>query len=137
MKLNLFSLIEDLINEHGSSSILRERLLLLKEELAKVENERTSLITKVAELEKQLSNYREQLNKATVPKEFTEYMGALYKRDMNNRYMPMAFCPECKRPLVGMPDPDIFPYRCSGCGYEVMIHDNLTSIAEKLNKKTS
>lgn len=135
MKINPLSLIEDLIKEHGSSSILRERLLLLKEELAKVEKDRTNLITKVTELEEELRNCREQLNKITVPKDFTKYMGALYKRDMHNKYMPMAFCPECKRPLVGGPDPEFFPYTCSKCGYEVMIHDKLTSIADKLTNE--
>jgi len=132
LKMNPVTLIENLINEHGSSSILRERLLLLKEELAKVEKNCANLITKVAELEEDLRNCREQLNKTTVPKDFTEYMGALYKRDMHNMYMPMAFCPECKRPLVGGPDPKFFPYTCSGCGYEVMIQEKLTSIVNKL-----
>ncbi len=130
--LNPLSLIEKLINEHGSSSILRDRLLLIKEELAKVESDRANLITKVAELEKQLGNCTEQLNKATTPKEFTEHMGALYKKDMDGRYMPIAFCPKCKTPLVGTPDFKIFPYYCSGCRYEIMIHENLTSIVEKL-----
>ena len=130
MKLNPFGLIEDLINEHGSSNILKERLLLLKEELSKVEKDRSDLIAEVAQLKKELSELRKQYDKETISKEFTEYMGALYKRDVDGRYLPMAFCPECKRPLVGTPDPGIFPYSCSGCGSVSYTHLTLPTNRE-------
>ncbi len=138
MNINPLSLIEKLINEHGSSNILKERLLLLKEELAKIEKERTQLTEKCSALEKENSELRKQLNKKLVSDEFTEYMGALFKRDMAGRYSPVAHCPECKRPLWNT-EPETFPYECStpGCGYTIMIHENLTSIADKLTKENS
>ncbi|NJD03706.1 MAG: hypothetical protein FIA99_14175 [Ruminiclostridium sp.] len=136
MKLNPFSLIEELINEHGSSSILRERLLLLKDELRNIEKERTELKTKISELMKENAECRKQLDKQNIPDQFTEYLGALFKRDPSGRYAPVAHCPECKRPLWNN-EPQIFPYECStpGCGYTIMIHESLTSIVDKLNKK--
>jgi hypothetical protein len=135
MKLNPFSLIEDLINEHGSSSILKERLLLLKDELNKVEKERAELQTKVANLMKETAELRKQLEQKHIPDQFTEYLGALFKRDSSGNYAPLAHCPECKRPLW-CDHPQVFPYQCSrpGCGYTIMIHEPLSSIVKKLNK---
>lgn len=135
MKLNPLSLIEELINEHGSSIILRERLSLLKEMLAKVEQERADLVVKVSNIEKENSQLRKQLNEKDVPEEFTEYMGALFKRNSSGNYMPVAYCRRCKEPLWN-DEPSIFPYACSkpGCGFNIMIHEDLSSIAVTLNK---
>lgn len=133
--MNPLKLIEDLINEHGSATIRGERLLLLKDELAKVEKERTELYKKYSNLEKEVAELRDKLAKASTPPEFTEYQGALFKRDTSDKYLPMAHCPECKRPLFNT-YPKIFPYSCStrGCGYIVNIHEDLQSIAKKLTE---
>lgn len=138
MKINPLSLVEDLINEHGSSSILRERLSLLKEILAKVEQERTDLVAKCSNLEKELSTLRKQFDEKNVSEEFTEYMGALFKRDSSGKYAPIAHCRRCKEPLWNT-HPQVFPYACSkpGCGYSIMLHDDLTSIADKLTDENS
>lgn len=138
MTINPLSLIEKLINEHGSSVILKERLLLLKDELAKIEKERTQLAEKCTAIEKENAKLRKQLNEKLIPDEFTEYMGALFKRDMAGSYAPIAYCIRCKEPLWNN-EPSVFPYECSkpGCGYTIMIHEKLTSIADKLNKKNS
>ncbi len=133
MKMNPLSLVETLINEHGSSAILKERLSLLKEMLAKVEQERTELITKCSKLEKELGELRKQFYEKHIPEEFTEYMGALFKRDSSGKYTPVAHCRWCKEPLWN-DEPKIFPYQCSkpGCGFCIMLHDDLTSIVNKL-----
>lgn len=129
-------MLEDLINEHGSSSILRERLLLLKDEMGKIIRERAECEKKLADLVEELAETRKQLQQKTIPDEFVEYSGALFKRESSGGYAPTAFCPECKRPLWNT-DPEIFPYECStpGCGYSIEIHEKLTSIVEKLNNK--
>ena len=138
MNINPLSLVEDLINEHGSSTILRERLSLLKEILAKVEQERTDLVTKCSHLEKELSDLRKKFYEKNVSEEFTEYMGALFKRDSSGKYAPVAHCRRCKEPLWNT-QPEIFPYQCStpGCSYTIMLHGNLTSIADKLTSENS
>ena len=112
MNLNPLSLVENLINEHGSSTILKQRLSLLKEILAKVEQERSDLITKVARLEKELSDLRNQLDEKHMPEEFTEYRGALFKRDFSGKYAPVAHCSRCKQPLWNN-EPQVFPYECT------------------------
>lgn len=132
--MQLFTQIEKLINEHGSSSILRERLLLIKEELAKAKQERADLITKCSQLEKEVSKLRQELDKKHIPEEFTEYMGALFKRDASGNYFPAVYCPRCRQVLWN-PEPKVFPYECSNCGFKVMIHENLNLIAEKLNNR--
>ncbi|GFO62121.1 hypothetical protein M1B72_00745 [Geomonas paludis] len=131
--MNPFKIIEDLINEHGSATIRGERLLLLKDELTIVEKERADLYKKCSDLEKEVIELRDKLAKASIPPEFTEYQGALFKRDAAGSYSPIAYCPECKRPLFNT-EPKIFPYSCStrGCGYNVNIHEDLQSIANKL-----
>lgn len=136
--MNPLSLIERLINEHGSSTILGERLLLLKDELSKVERERDGLQKKCLNLEKEVSSLREELNKKSVSSDFAEVQGVLFKRDSTGSYTPTAYCPECKRPLWST-EPDIFPYQCStkGCGFAINISEDLKSIAARLNSKGS
>ena len=92
MSLNPLSLVENLINEHGSSTILKQRLSFLKEILAKVEQERSGLIAKCSRLEEELGTLRKQLDEKHVPEEFTEYLGALFKRDSSGKYAPVAHC---------------------------------------------
>lgn len=135
MTFNPLALIEKLINEHGSSAILRERLLLVKDELTKLQNERSELLIKVSNLEKEKAELIEQLQQKSIPSEYKEYMGALFKKDSTGKFLPIAHCPECKRPLWNT-EPGIFPYECStkGCGYLIMINEPLTAIADKLNK---
>jgi len=137
MNLNPLSLIEDLINEHGSSLIQKERLLLLKDQLSKIEKERAELETKVTQLIKENAELRKQLDEKTNPDQFTEYHGALFERDSSGGYIPVAHCLKCKMPLWNA-QPRSFPYVCStpSCGYMIMLHEDLTSIVEKLNKKT-
>lgn len=134
MSINPLKLLEDLINEHGSSSILRERLLLVKDELGKVEKERADLQRQLAEAMEKLRYLREEVKKKSVPENFTEYRGALFKRDVSGRHAPLAHCPECKRPLVNT-DPCVFPYNCTtpGCRYEVTIKEDLELIAQRLD----
>lgn len=133
--VNPLKLIEDLINEHGSATIRGERLILLKEELTKVEKERADLYKKCSDLEKEVAELRDKLTKVSTPPEFVEYHGALFKRDATGSYSPIAHCPECKRPLFNT-EPKIFPYTCStrGCNYTINIHEDLQSIAKKLTE---
>ncbi|MHB8089783.1 MAG: hypothetical protein ACYDH2_16200 [Anaerolineaceae bacterium] len=138
MKFNPLSLIEDLINEHGSSVILRERLLLFKDELCRVEKERAELQIKITHLLKENEVLKKQLQQKNISDQFTEYLGALFKKDFSGRYTAIAHCPECKRPLWNT-DPRIFPYQCStpGCLYAIMIQEPLSAIVSKLNQDKS
>ena len=136
------SLISQLQSEQSTISErntdLKQQLFTLKNEFAKVEKEHTNLAKKCSELEKEVSRLREQLDKKTVSPEFTEKLGAFFKRDASGSYTPIAYCPKCKNPLF-CTNPSIFPYMCNtpGCNYVINIHKDLQSIVDQLNKETS
>ena len=63
--MNIFTEIEQLISEHGSSTVLKERILLLKEKHAVFVRENITHKTKIAELGtqvRQLNNEITQLH---------------------------------------------------------------------------
>lgn len=138
MELNPFKLIEDLINEHGSSAILGQRLLLLKDILHDLETKCANLQTQLADCIRENTQFRKQFDENSIPPEFIEYAGALFKKGLSGRYDPVVYCRRCKRVLWNTPDFIALgaPYECStpGCSFKVNIHESLTSIAEKLNK---
>ena len=117
---------------------LKENLFSLKNELTKVKEERANLARKCSDLEKEVSSLRTQVDKKTIPHDFVERLGVLFKRDSTGSYLPVAHCPECRRPLVSI-DPSVIPYMCNkpGCGYSITIHENLQSVAKQLNDENS
>lgn len=62
--MNPFELIEKLINEHGSANILRERLTLVREQMAELERLRTQAETKAQVLQSQLDQTKAELQQA-------------------------------------------------------------------------
>jgi hypothetical protein len=64
VNLNPLTLIEKLINEHGSSTILKERLELLKDQISALENEKGVLKSENAILNDKQNKTESQLNKA-------------------------------------------------------------------------
>ncbi|MBA7646296.1 hypothetical protein ES703_54058 [subsurface metagenome] len=95
MSLNPLTLLEKAINEHGSSTILKERLALVKDVLAKVEQEKSNL-------ERELAIAREEISclKSLVPStDFVQYRGVKFKRKPSGGYEKTAYCPSCE---VGM-----------------------------------
>ena len=79
--------------------------------LCKVEKERTELQVNVRKLEKEKIELRKQLDKKHISEDFTDYVGALFKRDSSGVYAaPFAFF-----------------------GYTIMIHDSLNLIMSRLN----
>ena len=61
--MNIFTDIEKLINEHGSSTILQERILLLKEKHALFVSENIAHKTKIAELGTQVRQLKNEITK--------------------------------------------------------------------------
>ncbi|WP_309386264.1 hypothetical protein [Cerasicoccus frondis] len=73
--MNPLSFLEKAINEHGSSSILKERLQLVKDQLAKVSAERDQLQTQLAEAIAEIVCLKE----AAPDKRFVEYYGVRFR----------------------------------------------------------
>ncbi len=61
--LNIFKKVEDLIKEHGSASVLRDHVALLREQFAISEKKITSLEVRVEQLESELQNCAEEKNR--------------------------------------------------------------------------
>lgn len=73
----LFAPIEKLITEHGSASILREHINLLKEKFSFLEKENSSFKEKSKELESQLDNATKEIK--SLKKLNQELQGAAYQ----------------------------------------------------------
>lgn len=67
--MNIFTEIERLINEHGSSTILKERILLLKEKHAVFVSENITHKTKIAELGTQVRQLNNEITQLLEIKE--------------------------------------------------------------------
>ena len=112
-RMSLFSAINDLITEHGSAAIMRERLALIREQaqalekqVAELQGENTNLKRRVAELNAQV------LTKTELD-EFVECRGALFKRKPGGGYHNAVFCPDCQKPMSSLMGD--LPYNCHKC----------------------
>lgn len=89
--------IERLINEHGSATILRERLQLANDRYVELEKQVAKLQEEKRELQEQVAELSAALRATQVSKEFEEEHGALFKRRAGGGYHRAVYCPECKR----------------------------------------
>jgi len=110
MSLNPLKLLEKAINEHGSSAILKERLALVRDVLEKVEKEK-------CDLERELTNAREEISllKSKIPStEFVQYRGVKFKRKLSGGYEETAYCPHCELGMASTPSRSM-PLVCGKC----------------------
>ena len=131
MYIPLITEIEKLINEHGSSTILKEhneffksKLTALKDEFSNLEKENTNLKKQIANLEQQLASYLQS-------EEFYEERGALFKRRPSGGYHDAVYCPSCH--MAAAPFPPGAEYNCNKCGWFSSFQEReLTEILSKL-----
>jgi hypothetical protein len=105
--------IQDLINEHGSSSTLRARLALLKDQISNLMKERGDLQQKLADLHVENTYFRKQLEAKTIAAEFTGHRGALFKRKPSGGYYDTVYCPSCRFAMSSLGD--VLFYTCHKC----------------------
>lgn len=111
--MGLLSDIQFLITEHGSSSILRERLLLINEKAQILENQVADSKARIANLEQEKAELTRQVTALTRLDQFEEHRGAFFKRKSKGGYHDAAYCPVCHIPLSGL-DPG-YPLTCNRC----------------------
>lgn len=110
--MSIFSSIDEIISEHGSAKILRERLTLLKDQLELLVNENVKLKEELAEVKARNTELNEKISSYTATEEFVEYGMAIFKRKGKGVYSELVYCPKCKHPM----SPAMFGvYRCSDC----------------------
>ena len=131
MNLNPLSLLEDAINEHGSATILTQRLELVKETLAKIVQEK-------ADLEKQLAETKNEIQrlKAQIPqKVFVDFKGARFKRKPSGGYENTVYCPKCDCGMTSMHD-GRSPFICTRCNASTSFQKNqLSKVLEELERE--
>lgn len=113
--MNPLTLLEKAINEHGSATILKERLALAADQFKKLEDENRNLKEVNATLEKKVAELTHELEATSIPKEFTEHRGILLKRGTDGKVDPDAYCPTCKIVMSSLGGE--LPFKCSKCGF--------------------
>ena len=114
--LVLLDALTKLLNEHGSSEILRERLALLRDQTQALEKENVELKKSVTDLEDRNRNLAAQLKAQARSEEFVERRGVLFKRNPAGGYHEAVYCPICYSTL-GTIHPEL-PYACrKSCGF--------------------
>ena len=115
MPLNLLGLFERLINEHGSATVLKERLVLVKEQLVLHERKFAELEQENTQLRKQIQQLEEAASKDAAREQYTEYRGALFKRNGHGGHHLAVYCPKCQLSTAPWPTQGE-PFACD-CGW--------------------
>ena len=114
--MGLFSDLQNLITEHGSAVILRERVALLADQAKALEKQVEDLKAENAELKKNNSELHRKLMANTLADEFVEHRGALFKRKSDGSYHLAVYCPHCRKSTSAVVDE--FPFACTDkCGW--------------------
>ena len=113
--MNPLDLINKLITEHGSATILKERLVQLREEFESLQKKYDGLEAEHQKVLEENEHLRRQLEQKTIPDEYTEHRGVLFRRLPNGKIQGEAYCPNCKVPMVSLVG--MMPLTCSKCNH--------------------
>ena len=102
--------ILELIADVPTNAVLRLQAQALEKKVAELEQ-------KCAGLESQVSSLQSELAAKTIPAEFVEHRGALFKRRPNGGYYDDVLCRRCKQPMVSFVGEH--PVMCNPCGVTV------------------
>ena len=112
--MGLVDLIDKLINERGSAAIMEKRFAFFREQAVIVENkvgqleqEKSNLQARLAELDAELKTYR-------AAEQFVEYRGALFQRKPEGGYSPTPHCIVCHKSMSSAFDEIPYTCRCGG-----------------------
>lgn len=123
--------IQDIIVEHAGASALNERLLLLSDKFEKLSEENVKLKEENARLTEERRDMARRLENYAKRDDFTEYRGALFKRDGSGGYRDGLYCPKCRMPMTAFGP---FPYRCDDCGRDADFgKSEFTDVVNALN----
>jgi len=95
------------------NDVLRERLLLLKEQVEAMEHRILALDKENAELAEKVRELSQKYEAQLVPEAFTEHEGALFKRKPDGTWIHAVYCPSCKRSTGALAKNVAF--QCSPC----------------------
>jgi hypothetical protein len=98
------------------SAGMRERLVLMHDRCAAVQQETEALKSRCAELEQRCDELEQQTANATELGEFIELRGAKFRQLPDGTIERQVYCPKCRNPMT-TPTEDFLPYRCAPCHY--------------------
>ena len=97
--MSIFSAIDELITEHGSAKILRERLLQIREEGELLLKENVNLKQELSSAKAEIAELIAKVKAYATAEEFVPYGMALFKRKGKGTYADSVFCPRCSHIL--------------------------------------
>src|SRR5438552_15570882 len=100
--MRLIDLINQLINEHGSATIMGERLNLARDQAQALEKQLAALVVENAALKQRVAQLEQQVAAQTALEEFVECRGALFKRKPGGGYHLAVYCPHCNKPVASI-----------------------------------
>ncbi len=126
----LFTGLEKLITEHGSATILKERIVQLREEFDRLKDKHDSLERDNERLKAEVERLGKALEKEAIPNEYIEHRGVLFRRLPNGNIQDEVYCPSCKCTMGSLEGE--LPYRCSKCRFAASFtgHDLKRIVAE-------
>ncbi len=102
MAVNPLTMIDNLIREHGSASILKDHLALLREQITALQVKLSDSQERVIELQdenKELRIEADELKQELAEyNQFTESNGAYFKKNDHGGYHDAVYCGSCKSP---------------------------------------
>ena len=132
--MGLLSRLEQLITEHGSAAILRERLAAFRDDVQRLEQKNNELEAENAQLKTERVRLTRHLSEQQKAAEFTEHKGALFKRTPKGDFSETPYCLTCKRPLSLLPINNLVA--CTKCGYHPGFKSNeIARIVRELNQR--
>ena len=110
----MLEILEKLINEHGSSTILKERLELINDKYEILENKLANADKENELLKEQLATLKQKLTSQKKELEFIEYKGAKFKRMPSGAFEESPYCLKCDGGMFSLGGS--LPFVCGSCG---------------------
>ena len=121
--MGLLDGFEKLINEHGSATILKERIALANDKYAALETGNKILLSENEALRLDNDKFREQVRTLeeklihlSISQNYIEESGALFKRRENGEWDYTPYCPSCKTAMVQPRRHELFVCGKKACG---------------------
>ncbi|MCW8879403.1 MAG: hypothetical protein OQJ89_06770 [Kangiellaceae bacterium] len=130
----MLSIIEKLINEHGSSAILKERLELVDDKYRALEAKLANTEKENELLRKELEDLRRQVETQKIESGFVDYKGAKFKKLPSGKFEEAVYCRNCNGGMIALES--CMPFACGSCGSTASFKGGqLKSVINELNQE--
>jgi hypothetical protein len=113
MDIPLLDQLQKLIVEHGSATVRGDHIALLREQREALEKKVAALESENRQLKEEVSKLTRKLEAACTPDEFIKYRGVFFRRLPSGEIENAVYCLKCKGPMFSLRGS--VPYQCSAC----------------------